>query len=81
MLAKGHHFPGVTVAILDADSDWLSTDFRATERLAQPITQVAGRAGRAERPGQVFIQTHQPEHPLLQALLHGKYGDFAGCFE
>lgn len=80
MLAKGHHFPGVTVvAILDADSGLFSTDFRATERLAQLITQVAGRAGRAERPGQVFIQTHQPEHPLLQALLHGKYGDFASA--
>ena len=80
MLAKGHHFPGVTVvAILDADSGLFSADFRATERLAQLITQVAGRAGRDERPGQVFIQTHQPEHPLLQALLHGKYADFASA--
>jgi len=74
MLAKGHDFPGVTLAvILDADSGLMSSDFRAPERLLQLIVQVAGRAGRAERPGEVVIQTHQPEHPLLQALLHGGF--------
>ncbi|MDD2894247.1 MAG: primosomal protein N', partial [Halothiobacillaceae bacterium] len=74
MLAKGHDFPGVTLAvILDADSGLMSSDFRAPERLVQLIVQVAGRAGRAERPGEVVIQTHQPEHPLLQALLHGGF--------
>lgn len=78
MLAKGHHFPGVTlVVIVDADGGLFSVDFRATERMAQLITQVAGRAGRAERPGRVLIQTHQPEHPLLEALLKGTYADFA----
>src|SRR5690606_16552926 len=59
MLAKGHHFPRVTlVAILDADGGLFSTDFRAPERMAQLIVQVAGRAGRAETPGTVLIQTH-----------------------
>jgi primosomal protein N' (replication factor Y) (superfamily II helicase) len=78
MLAKGHHFPGVTlVAIVDADGGLFSSDFRATERMAQLIVQVAGRAGRESRAGQVLIQTHQPDHPLLVALLTGSYGDFA----
>jgi len=70
MLAKGHNFPGVTLAaVLDADRGLFSSDFRASERLVQLIVQVAGRAGRAERLGEVVIQTHQPDHPLLQALL------------
>ncbi|MGD9888548.1 MAG: primosomal protein N' [Halothiobacillaceae bacterium] len=74
MLAKGHDFAGVTLAvILDADSGLMSNDFRAPERLVQLIVQVAGRAGRADKPGEVLIQTHQPEHPLLQALLHGGF--------
>ena len=74
MLAKGHDFPGVTLAvILDADRGSMSSDFRAPERLVQLIVQVAGRAGRADKPGEVLIQTHQPEHPLLQALLHGGF--------
>lgn len=74
MLAKGHDFPGVTLAVvLDADRGLFSSDFRAPERLVQLIVQVAGRAGRAERPGEVLVQTHQPEHPLLQALLHGGF--------
>lgn len=78
MLAKGHHFPNVTlVGILDADNGLYSTDFRATERMGQLILQVAGRAGRAEKPGQVFLQTHQPDHPLLQSLIHEGYGKFA----
>ncbi len=78
MLAKGHHFPDVTlVGILDADQGLFSADFRATERMSQLIIQVAGRAGRAERPGQVVIQTHHPEHPLLHQLLTEGYPGFA----
>jgi primosomal protein N' (replication factor Y) len=74
MLAKGHHWPRVTrVVIVDVDSALFSVDFRAAERLAQLVVQVAGRAGRAQRPGRVLLQTHQPEHPLLQALLRGGY--------
>ena len=78
MLAKGHHFPDVTlVGIVDIDQGLFSADFRATERMAQLIVQVAGRAGRAEKPGQVLIQTHHPDHPLLQTLLHEGYAAFA----
>ena len=78
MLAKGHHFPNVTlVAILDVDSGLFSIDFRATEKLAQLIIQVAGRAGRAEKPGKVILQTRQPEHPLLVLLLKEGYNQFA----
>lgn len=78
MLAKGHHFPYVTlVAILDADSGLLSNDFRALERLAQLLTQVSGRAGRAHLPGEVLIQTHHPDHPLLQSLVNEGYASFA----
>ncbi|MDQ1362917.1 MAG: hypothetical protein QG652_777, partial [Pseudomonadota bacterium] len=78
MLAKGHDFPNVSlVGILDADQGLFSTDFRGTEHLAQLIIQVAGRAGRAERAGEVFIQTHQPDHPLLTTLLHQGNTGFA----
>ncbi len=78
MLAKGHHFPGVTlVGILDADQGLFSADFRAGERMAQLIVQVAGRAGRADRPGTVLIQTHVPEHPLLRLLVEQDYARFA----
>jgi primosomal protein N' (replication factor Y) len=78
MLAKGHHFPDVTlVGIVDIDQGLFSADFRATERMAQMIVQVAGRAGRAQRPGQVLIQTHHPDHPLLQVLLRDGYAAFA----
>jgi len=78
MLAKGHHFPNVTlVGIIDADQGLFSADFRASERLAQLILQVAGRAGRADRPGTVLIQTHHPDHPLLQTLIEGGYSAFA----
>ena len=78
MLAKGHHFPNVTlVAIIDADTGLYSQDFRATERLGQLITQVAGRAGRGEKIGSVYLQTHCPEHPLLQHLLHQDYSTLA----
>ncbi|HYP80368.1 MAG TPA: primosomal protein N', partial [Steroidobacteraceae bacterium] len=77
MLTKGHHFPDVTlVGVLNADQSLFSTDFRAAERLAQTIVQVAGRAGRAERPGEVLIQTQYPEHPLLTTLLEGGYAGF-----
>ncbi len=78
MLAKGHHFPRVTlVAILDADQGLLSADFRALERLGQLIMQVAGRAGRASLPGTVAIQTHHPQHPLLLQLINQGYHAFA----
>jgi len=78
MLAKGHDFPNVTlVAVLDTDQALYSADFRAAEHLAQLIIQVAGRAGRAEKAGEVVIQTHHPDHPLLQTLIHQGYEDFA----
>ncbi|MHB0766433.1 primosomal protein N' [Stutzerimonas sp. NM35] len=78
MLAKGHHFPRVTlVAILDADGGLFSADFRASERMAQLIVQVAGRAGRAEEPGKVIIQTHLADHPLLVQLTEQGYFAFA----
>ncbi len=78
MLAKGHDFPNITlVCVLDTDQALFSADFRAAEHLAQLITQVSGRAGRAEKPGEVLIQTHHPDHPLLQTLLHSGYQAFA----
>lgn len=78
MLAKGHHFPNVTlVAILDCDNSLFSTDFRAPERLTQLLLQVAGRAGRGDRASEVIIQTMQPEHYLLQDILHKDYWEIA----
>jgi primosomal protein N' (replication factor Y) (superfamily II helicase) len=78
MLTKGHHFPDVSlVVILDADQGLFASDFRATERLAQTITQVAGRAGRETRAGEVMIQTQFPEHPLLNLLIDQGYESFA----
>jgi len=78
MLTKGHHFPEVSlVVILEADQGLFASDFRATERLAQTITQVAGRAGRAARVGDVMIQTEFPEHPLLTRLITEGYEGFA----
>ncbi|MEW8240437.1 MAG: primosomal protein N' [Candidatus Thiodiazotropha taylori] len=78
MIAKGHHFPAVTlVAILDVDQGLFGADFRASERMAQLILQVAGRAGRAERPGRVMIQTRHPDHPLMQLLIQQGYAAFA----
>ena len=77
MLAKGHHFPNVTlVAILDADGGLFGIDFRATERMAQLLLQVAGRAGRGDRPGRVLLQTHHPHHPLLRTLVLDGYRKF-----
>ncbi|MCY3884630.1 MAG: primosomal protein N' [Gammaproteobacteria bacterium] len=77
MLAKGHHLPNVTlVAVVDADAGFLSSDFRAPERVAQLIVQVAGRAGRAERTGEVWIQSFDPFNPLLQALIRNGYDGF-----
>ncbi len=78
MVTKGHDFPNVTlVVVLNADQGLFSTDFRASERLAQTIVQVAGRAGRGERAGEVLIQTEYPEHPLLTSLLAQGYEGFA----
>ena len=78
MLAKGHHFENVTlVAVLDADSGLFSPDFRSHERMGQLLTQVAGRSGRGDMPGRVFVQTHQPDHPLLELLITRGYGHFA----
>ncbi|NNM01462.1 MAG: primosomal protein N' [Gammaproteobacteria bacterium] len=77
MMAKGHDFPLVTlVGVVDADDRLYSADYRATERLAQLLLQVAGRAGRAERAGEVLIQTHQPGHPVLADVVRGDYHGF-----
>jgi primosomal protein N' (replication factor Y) len=78
MLTKGHHFPEVSlVVILDADQGLFASDFRATEHLAQTVTQVAGRAGRGSLAGEVLIQTEFPEHPLLNRLIVEGYEGFA----
>lgn len=80
MLAKGHHFPNVTlVALMDVDSGFYSSDFRAVERLGQLILQVGGRAGRAEKPGEVLLQTEFAHHPLLQLLIEEGYEAFAAA--
>jgi len=74
MLAKGHDLPNLTLAaIVSVDEGLHSVDFRAGERLAQLVVQVAGRAGRARKPGRVVLQTHHPEHPLLRGLLARGY--------
>ncbi len=78
MLAKGHHFPNVTlVSMLNADHGLYSSDFRASERMGQLILQVAGRAGREEKEGEVLIQTHHADHPLFKPLLKHDYPAFA----
>ncbi|MBS27873.1 MAG: primosomal protein N' [Alphaproteobacteria bacterium] len=77
MVAKGHHFPNLTlVGIVDADLGLAGGDLRAAERTYQVLQQVAGRAGRADRPGRVMIQTFQPEHPVMQALATGERDRF-----
>ena len=78
ILAKGHHFPDVTlVGIVDVDGALFSSDFRATERFAQIYTQVSGRAGREAKTGEVILQTYHPDHPLLNVLLSKGYQEFA----
>jgi primosomal protein N' (replication factor Y) len=78
MLTKGHDFPRVTlVGIIDADQGLFGSDFRSAERLAQSFVQVAGRAGRAEHPGEVCLQTQFPDHPLLRVLITEGYAQFA----
>jgi len=78
MMAKGHDFPRLTlVVVLGADSGLYSHDFRAPERLFATLLQVAGRAGRAEQPGEVLIQTRWPGHPLFAALRAQDYASFA----
>ena len=78
MLAKGHDLPNLRlVVVVGIDEGLFSADFRSGEKLAQLLVQVAGRAGRADKPGTVLLQTHHPEHPLLQTLVHGGYHAFA----
>lgn len=78
MLTKGHHFPDVTlVGLLDTDGALFSPDFRGPERMGQLLTQVGGRAGRADKPGRVILQTHYPDHPLLLTLLEQGYAGYA----
>ena len=78
MLAKGHDLGNlVLVVVVGIDEGLFSADFRSGEKLAQLLIQVAGRAGRADRPGTVLLQTHHPEHPLLQTLVGGGYHAFA----
>lgn len=78
MLAKGHHLPNVTLAgILETDQGLFGCDFRAGERMGQLIVQVAGRSGRADKPGEVLIQTRCPDHPLIRTLISHDYAAFA----
>jgi primosomal protein N' (replication factor Y) len=77
IMAKGHHFPGLTlVGVVDADLGLAGGDLRAAERTFQLLTQVAGRAGRAEEPGHVCLQTYDPTHAVLQAMAHGARDEF-----
>ena len=77
ILAKGHHFPNLTlVGVVDADMGLFGTDFRAAEHTFQQLFQVAGRAGRGEFPGRVLLQTYQPEHPVLTAICAGDRDTF-----
>ncbi|WP_185964444.1 primosomal protein N' [Aliikangiella marina] len=78
MLAKGHHFPNVTlVGLIDMDGALYSADFRAPEYAAQLITQVSGRTGRSSKAGEVIIQTHHSDHPMLSQIIHSGYATFA----
>jgi len=77
LVTKGYHFPNLTlVGVVDADLGLSGGDLRAAERSFQQLTQVAGRAGRAQKPGRVFIQTHMPENPVMQAMLSGNQDAF-----
>lgn len=77
VVAKGHHFPMLTlVGVVDADLGLAGGDLRAAERTFQLLTQVAGRSGRAQHPGRVLLQTFQPEHPVMGALASGDAGRF-----
>lgn len=77
IVAKGHNFPNLTlVGVVDADSGLQGGDLRAGERTYQLLSQVAGRAGRAERPGRALIQTYQPDNPAMQALAAGDRDGF-----
>lgn len=77
ILAKGHHFPNLTlVGVVDADMGLFGTDFRAGEHTFQQLFQVAGRAGRGEFPGHVLLQTFQPEHPVITAICAGNRDEF-----
>lgn len=78
MLTKGHHFPNITlVVVIDVDQALFSADYRATERLAQQLVQVAGRAGRGQQAGRILLQTRQPDHPLLHLLIDADYQQVA----
>jgi primosomal protein N' (replication factor Y) (superfamily II helicase) len=78
LLAKGHDFPNLTlVGVLNADTALVSSDYRAAERLFAVLAQVAGRAGRRERPGEVLVQTRYPGHPLFAALARHDFASFA----
>ena len=80
MAAKGHHFPKLTlVAVVDADLGLNGGDLRAAERTFQLLYQVAGRAGREDRPGRALVQTHMPEHPVMQALVSGDRDRFVAA--
>jgi primosomal protein N' (replication factor Y) len=77
ILAKGHHFPNITlVGIIDGDLGLFGADLRASEHTYQLINQVAGRAGREEKPGEILIQTFKSDHPLFQALLSNNSENF-----
>jgi len=78
MLAKGHHFPDMTlVVIVNIDQALYSADYRALERMGQMLQQVAGRAGRSDKPGSVILQTLHPEHAALELLLQQGYPEYA----
>ncbi len=78
MLAKGHHLPNITLtAVVDIDSGLFSADFRSTEKLAQLVTQVAGRSGRGDKAGEVVLQTHHPDNPTLHKILFSGYSEFS----